>query len=278
MADRAYFAYGLRGIRALLYAHLPVSFAPRMRKVDLGDGSLFLRYGTSDNFVFKDLYMNRTYDLTALGQYSRVALLYADILARGLTPLIIDCGAYSGLSPRFLLRQFPKCDIIAVEPSKDNFELLQQNTAAFNQISALHAAISLEPAVRVESPNGALCGYISSSCAAGDVDKIDCVNISDLLSQKPLHAPFIVKIDIEGAERDAFGADEWFSRVPIVIVELHDWMFPWEGSSAPLLSTLARNDVDVVISGENLIIFNWALLKSTVAVRAASDDIFVGVA
>jgi hypothetical protein len=36
--------------------------------------------------------------------------------------------------------------------------------------------------------------------------------------------------------------------------------------------------VDVVISGENLIIFNWALLKSTVADRAASDDIFVGVA
>ena len=48
--------------------------------------------------------------------------------------------------------------------------------------------------------------------------------------------PFIVKIDIEGAEADVFASDtDWFNETPVVIVELHDWLMPKQGTAAEFL-------------------------------------------
>jgi len=277
MADSANRSYGLRGVWTLLYAHFTAPFFPRVRKVDLGSGALFLRRGTSDNFVFKDIFMNRTYDLTKFRHFPRVEAFYADTVARGLVPLIIDCGAYSGLSTRFFAEQFPLADIIAIEPSENNFNLLKKNTAAFGRLFPRRAAISEDNStVRIENPDGALCGFITARCDPADVDAIESVSLNTLIRRDPKTVPFIVKLDIEGAERVACEDNDWFSRSAIVIIELHDWMFPWEGSSAPLLRTLASNEVDVVISGENLIVFNWSVLCAALGHRPiSSEEVFV---
>jgi hypothetical protein len=65
--------------------------------------------------------------------------------------------------------------------------------------------------------------------------------------------PFIVKIDIEGFERELFSKNtDWVDRFAVLIIELHDWMLPKERSSGNFLSTIAKLDRDFVYVGENV--------------------------
>lgn len=65
--------------------------------------------------------------------------------------------------------------------------------------------------------------------------------------------PFLVKVDIEGAEGDLFsGNTEWVARTPLVIVELHDWLLPKQRTSQPFLQCIAQLDRDFVYIGEDV--------------------------
>ena len=65
--------------------------------------------------------------------------------------------------------------------------------------------------------------------------------------------PFIVKLDVEGAEKDVFsGNTEWVARTPLIIVELHDWLMPRQGGATPFLRCISALDRDFVFIGENV--------------------------
>jgi hypothetical protein len=49
---------------------------------------------------------------------------------------------------------------------------------------------------------------------------------------------------------------------PLLIIELHDWMLPFAGSSRGFLRAIASLDFDVVHRGENIFCFNRRLLLS----------------
>ena len=50
-----------------------------------------------------------------------------------------------------------------------------------------------------------------------------------------------MKIDIEGGEDDLFSGDlDWLERTPLVIIELHDWLFPNEPRSRNFLRAVSR--------------------------------------
>jgi FkbM family methyltransferase len=53
------------------------------------------------------------------------------LMASGVQPLIIDCGANIGLSTIWHARQFPEARIIAVEPGQSNLEIAAKNLAAY---------------------------------------------------------------------------------------------------------------------------------------------------
>ena len=56
-----------------------------------------------------------------------------------------------------------------------------------------------------------------------------------------------------GPEGDLFsGNTEWVSLTPIIIVELHDWMFPGGGTSRPFLQCISKLDRDFVSFGEDV--------------------------
>ena len=67
------------------------------------------------------------------------------------------------------------------------------------------------------------------------------------------YSPFIVKVDIEGSESDLFSeSTEWVDDVPILIVELHDWLMPKQGLSRSFLQCIAHRDRDFVCFEENV--------------------------
>ncbi len=65
---------------------------------------------------------------------------------------------------------------------------------------------------------------------------------------------FIVKIDIEGFERDLFSeGTDWVSDPTVIFLELHDWLFPGKFSSANAQRAMLAQNREMLISGENLV-------------------------
>jgi hypothetical protein len=66
----------------------------------------------------------------------------------------------------------------------------------------------------------------------------------------------LVKIDIEGAESEVFEAPAaWLASTTMLIIELHDWLLPGQGTSKNFLRRIVEHNFDVVLQGENLILF-----------------------
>jgi len=74
--------------------------------------------------------------------------------------------------------------------------------------------------------------------------------------------PFIFKIDIEGGESELFKErTTWMQRFPLIIIELHDWLFPGTSNSRNFLREVSNMNVDFVFRGENVFCFNNDLLS-----------------
>ena len=67
------------------------------------------------------------------------------------------------------------------------------------------------------------------------------------------YVPFIAKIDIEGGEADLFSQTvEWADAFALLIVELHDWLLPKEGTSHSFLAYVGSRNRDFIHIGENV--------------------------
>jgi hypothetical protein len=77
--------------------------------------------------------------------------------------------------------------------------------------------------------------------------KIKCISPSTILSHEVSANtnPLILKIDIEGGEDALFNGNTiWLDKFPLVIIELHDWMLPFSGSSRNFIKSVAQYDFD----------------------------------
>ena len=79
------------------------------------------------------------------------------------------------------------------------------------------------------------------------------VTLDDAFAASGGDTPFIVKIDIEGFERDLFSANlDWLARTYVVCIELHDWMLPGELSSHNVQKAIAQHPFELFMCGENI--------------------------
>lgn len=69
----------------------------------------------------------------------------------------------------------------------------------------------------------------------------------------------ILKIDIEGSEKEVFEESEWLDKVNILIIELHDRMK--KGCSQSVLNSVMKFDFSLQINGENLIFIKSKLIE-----------------
>jgi len=176
--------------------------------------------------------------------------------ACGKRPLIVDAGANIGAASIYFLQQFPDALIFAIEPDRGNFEILTQN-AIGRPITCFNGAVTSRPAlVKVVDPGGGNWAFRTELLPDGvsDDTAVESVQIGRIFDMQPDDIyPFIVKIDIEGAEDELFSCDvEWLERVPLVIIELHDWLIPKRRISGNFLRAISRLDRDFVHIGENI--------------------------
>ena len=80
---------------------------------------------------------------------------------------------------------------------------------------------------------------------------VDALTLEDVMPASGV-TPFILKIDIEGAESDLFSRHcDALNQFPVVVIELHDWMLPGESNSRNFLQWHVEMKRDFVQMGEN---------------------------
>ena len=252
------FAFGARGIPIAwkLYVGRPGTLVC----VSLPGGHrMFVRKRTSEVAVFRQTFLERESDVMVFPQGELVMKRYQEILARGRKPLVIVCGANTGLSAIFFVLLFPQALVVALEPSADNFEMLQRNVGLYESIIPIHAGVwDKNTYLKIVNPTAEPLEYQTVECHPAERDALAALTINDILARFPDGEPLLIKIDIEGSEQALFRSHtNWIARMPLLILELHDWLLPQKKTSAAFLTLLAGMQYDFVVRGENVLIFNW---------------------
>ncbi len=182
-----------------------------------GGASVVLRGNTTDEKVFEEVFLEKSY-----APYAKVA--------REIAPaILIDLGANIGLSVIALARKLQPDAIVAVEPDGDNFAALQKNlrlSALARRCVAVQAFAGSRSgfAKLVDSGNGAWGMRMGSAARTG----IRVLTLPEIIDMAFARVPagrekkVILKCDIEGAELHLFHhLLDWEDRVHYIILELH---------------------------------------------------------
>ena len=173
---------------------------------------------------------------------------------------ILDCGANIGTSALFFANVYPAAKIIAIEPDPDNFKLLKLNTSHYPNVKCINAALwDKETKVDIFGTHpSALRTY---ETADSDENTIGTTTVAKLLTDSGFDEIDLLKIDIEGAEKEVFSAadvHDWLSKTKVVAIELHDrYKF---GCSKAVFSAVSKYDFFFYLNGENLFFIREELI------------------
>lgn len=235
------------------FAHAPVGgrYHVAYRAPDGRERVLDLRGGTTDLRVFTDLFAYGQLDLSRFQRSKDVERRYSAIIDSGKVPLIIDAGAYNGLSALYFRERYPEAGIIAIEPEAGNFAELEALMGRDPLCLCLQAAIAnFDGHVEIEDPGLGEWGFRTRQSEKG----VAAHRLSTLLTMAPWDVePFILKVNIEGFERDLFDGPGALDLFYVAMIELHDWMLPGQGNSRKVIAALASLDRDFLLLGENIV-------------------------
>ncbi|MEJ8311584.1 FkbM family methyltransferase [Agrobacterium larrymoorei] len=199
--------------KSILYELLPrgTELSVNVQGIDL-----IVRCGTPDLYVAIE---------SITGEYT----FLCDYLPRDYDGVIIDAGAYIGSAAIVFANSFPHARIVCIEPSKNNFGLLQRNTALYSNIEIRKVALagSHEGPLSLRNRGTGEWGFTVIDRPIDNVDavaieQVDTIDIGTLLADFSGKVGFL-KLDIEGAEKEVFQSTSvLLSEVPYVFVELHE--------------------------------------------------------
>ncbi len=175
---------------------------------------VYARHGTSDFLVFNQIFVGREYRCLDHIEPPR---------------LIVDCGANVGYTSAYFLSKFPTSTVIAVEPDSGNFDLLLRNLSGYgDRFMAIKGAVwPFDELLQFQSSTlgeGSEWGRaVQRPVGEHSSEKINTVSIPKLIELSGQERISVLKIDIEGAERELFsaGVDEWLDRIDNIVIELH---------------------------------------------------------
>ena len=205
--------------------HLPGLAAP-----------VWARFGTSDLGVFRQVLIDEDYFFRSSAQ----------------PRLIIDAGANVGYTSVYFANRFPDAAIIAIEPDTDNFHLLQRNTAAYPKVRCIRAGLwSKDCFLKISNPDGGTCAFRVEETMNPE-NAVPAVTLATLLESSGFDRIDILKLDIEGAEKDLFSAHDsanWIARTDLIMIELHDRLVP--GCETAMLQGIQGSPFKVSHHGGN---------------------------
>jgi len=226
---------GIVNTVALKAAHLRMRSLPKGCLVGLRAplvGTVFCRAHTSDLGVFRQIFIDREYRCLD------------DMRDAG---LIIDCGANVGYASAYFLARYPRAHVIAVEPDAGNFSVLRNNLARHcDRPTLIYSGVwSTETGLVMSEESfadGREWSYTVRPNKPGEAPAMRAVDIGGLLGKSGFDRISILKIDVEGAEREVFRTNyqAWIGKVDRLVIELHG-----PDCEAALMQALERCAVDI---------------------------------
>jgi FkbM family methyltransferase len=185
--------------------------------IRIGNRTIFVRPNTPDIEV----------TVTSLGdEFEPLGV----VLDREYDGLVVDAGGYIGTAAIKLSETFPNAQIVSIEPSTENFEVLIRNIESYKNISAIRAALVPTPKGDVVLSNRGTgqWGYtiVDTPLDNPDSEAIEStptITLDDIRRQFHEQRIGLLKLDIEGGEKDLFdNGGEALASVNAIFVELHD--------------------------------------------------------
>jgi FkbM family methyltransferase len=182
-------------------------------------------------------------------------------LAPGMT--FVDAGANEGLYTLIASQRVgPSGTVIAIEPSSRELERLQSNLRT-NQIDnvtvvprALGADISrkeLHVADDRHSGLNTLGKFAGTGAMETRTEMVEVLPLDNVLKERGVRDPDVVKLDIEGAEYSALlGAKAALATYPLLLIELNNLALGDQGASAQqVVSFLKRRGYMILTFNES---------------------------
>lgn len=202
--------------------------------------SIYLRSDTTDIKVFMQIFRNLEYEIDFK-----------------LNPkVIVDCGANTGLSTIYFKNKYPDATIIAIEPESSNFDLLLKNTKGYSNLHCLKKGIwNRDVNLEIANPEAEKWAFITKEVEYESNNTIEAISIDRILEEYDIETIDILKIDIEGSEKELFekNFENWIPRTKIILIELHDFMR--NGCSKSFIKALENFSFSVSKKGENFICY-----------------------
>jgi FkbM family methyltransferase len=223
-AKMYYSLFGAPGLLVGARARLSSAAITMTVAVPRIDHPIYLRARTTDVALCRDILLNRAYE-SEFDEPPRV---------------IVDAGANIGLASVFYANKFPDARIIAVEPERSNFEMLRRNTAPYLNVTPVQVALWKEnrPVNMLDTGKGNTTFRTQLGDEDSEAEKawnVAGVTLDRLMAEYGIERVNLLKVDIEGAEKDVFEHSQaWIDRVDIIAVELHDWICNGCGESVRL--------------------------------------------
>jgi FkbM family methyltransferase len=202
---------------------------------------LTMRPGPMDRTTFREIFIRREYDI--------------DLPSTIKPTVIIDAGANIGFTSVFLANRYAGARIFSIEPDGANFNYLVKNVSHYPSVTPIQSALwNKKEMIQVVDRGYGDRGFMIEKNEENN--SLLAISLNDLLDQFQLKHIDILKMDIEGSEKEVFDAnyDRWLPVTKCLVIELHDRMKP--GCSKAVFNAIVQYDFSLSIKGENLVFVN----------------------
>ncbi|MBX6311665.1 MAG: FkbM family methyltransferase [Isosphaeraceae bacterium] len=146
--------------------------------------------------------------------------------------VVLDIGANVGLFGLWLARRNPRCRVVAIEPFEENFDCLRANIRhqRASSVSAHRLALGRQAGMgrMVARGDRSLDHLLATDQEEAEGQAVPIIPLSGLCDLAGVDRVSLLKIDVEGAEYDAFAAadEDTLRRFDRIALEYHDNIRP----------------------------------------------------
>lgn len=170
--------------------------------------------------------------------------------------VIVDAGAYNGFTSAYFSSEYENATIYSIEPSRENYEVLKENTDSFRNIKPIRGALWIDSSgvsIQQNNPKGSPWSFETKDVSKKNDKKVRSFSVSDIIESKGIEGIDILKMDIEGAEKRVFeDCRDWISKVGVISIEFHDRKV--EGCSRQFYDAISEREFRRYTGGENVFI------------------------
>ena len=209
--------------------------------------TIYFRKKTKDKQTFKEIFNQNIYDV-------KLPII---------PNLIVDAGSNTGFASLFFKLKYPEAEIISLEIETDNVKMIRKNLKNFKDIEIIQKGLFNKKAFfRIEDPYHATNSFVIKEVTQNENYDTESITIDEILTSTKAETIDLLKIDIEGTEKELFekNYENWLPRVKIIMIETHDRMIP-NCSYSVMKSLNECNFILYTTTKETLVYYNLSFIS-----------------